>query len=57
MFSEDVSCTMVTPDDRMITINYEFVSNDMNFEMSDGEVYDLELNTNQQDNDQTNNFY
>lgn len=55
MFSEEVSCSMVTPENTMVTISYEFVAyHDMDFEMNDGEVYELELNTNQQLDGQTN---
>ncbi len=43
MFSTDISCTMITPENTMVELIYEFVEKDMDFEMGGGEVYEIHL--------------
>ncbi len=43
MFSTDVSITMITPENTLIEVIYDFIESDMNFEITGGEVYEIHL--------------
>ena len=43
MFSTDVSCTMVTPENTIVELAYVFTENNMDFEVANPETYEMTI--------------